>query len=130
MKRTAEFVLGLIGGILGAGAGLLVLAGGLFGQAYVDLMDEAETMAEIDATWITVVGGLLLLLSIASIVFSVPSMIRKNHVLSGIIQLVAGVGGFLLASFLWLIPGILMILSGALSFRKPKADSGGSAPQS
>ncbi|PTM57819.1 DUF4064 domain-containing protein [Desmospora activa] len=120
MKRTAEFVLGLIGGIFGAGIGLLVVAGGLFGQAYMDMMDEAESVAVVDSTWLTISGGLLLLLSIVAIIFAIPSLISKNHIRSGIIQLIAGVGGFLLASLLWLIPGILMIISGALCFRKPK----------
>lgn len=120
MKRTTEFVLGLIGGIFGAGAGLLLVAGGIFGQAYMDMMDEAESVAMVDSTWITISGGLLLLLSIAAIIFAVPSLIRKNHVLSGIIQLIAGVGGFFLASLLWLVPGILMIVSGVLCFRKPQ----------
>jgi Na+/H+ antiporter NhaB len=123
MKRTSEFVLGLIGGIFGAGLALLTIAGGVFGQELVEMAGEAEALEGVDTSMLTALGVLLLLLSVAAIVFSIPAVIRKNHILSGIIQLIAAVGGFLIVTFLWVVPGLLMIISGILCFRKPKPTS-------
>jgi Na+/H+ antiporter NhaB len=118
VNRTAEFVLGLIGGILGIGVGLFFIIAGLFGSAM-----ETELGGKIEGVeFVFGVGIILPLLSLLSTVFSVPSLIRKNHMLSGIINLAVGALGFFLATILWIIPGILMIISGGLSMRSPKPE--------
>ncbi|GGE06479.1 hypothetical protein GCM10011571_04520 [Marinithermofilum abyssi] len=118
MNRTAEFILGLIGGILGIGVGLFFIIAGLFGSAM-----ETELGGNIEGVeFVFGIGIILLLLSLLSTVFSMPSMIQKNHMLSGIINLAVGALGFFLATILWIIPGILMIISGGLSMRSPKPE--------
>lgn len=71
---------------------------------------------------ITVAGILLLIGSIASMVLSAPSQIRKHHKWSGGVTLATGILGFFVTFILWLIPGVLLIISGALSLRSPKTD--------
>ncbi|MBN2908473.1 hypothetical protein JQC72_02935 [Polycladomyces sp. WAk] len=116
MNRTTEFVLALIGGIFGL---LLSLSYVLFGGVgLVSGVEEAQQGGMV----ITVAGILLLIGSIASMILSAPSQIRKHHKWSGGVTLATGILGFFVAFILWLIPGVLLILSGALSLRIPKTD--------
>lgn len=116
LNRTTEFVLALIGGIFGL---LLSLSYVLFGGVgLVSGVEEAQQGGMV----ITVAGILLLIGSIASMILSAPSQIRKHHKWSGGVTLATGILGFFVAFILWLIPGVLLILSGALSLRIPKTD--------
>ncbi|BCU82355.1 membrane protein [Polycladomyces abyssicola] len=116
MNRTTEFVLALIGGIFGMLLSLsYVLVGG------VGLFSGVEE-AQQGGIVITVAGILLLIGSIASMVLSAPSQIRKHHKWSGGVTLATGILGFFVTFILWLIPGVLLIISGALSLRSPKTD--------
>lgn len=116
LNRTTEFVLALIGGIFGMLLSLsYVLVGG------VGLFSGVEE-AQQGGIVITVAGILLLIGSIASMVLSAPSQIRKHHKWSGGVTLATGILGFFVTFILWLIPGVLLIISGALSLRSPKTD--------
>jgi len=39
----------------------------------------------------------------------------------GALMLIAGIVGFFTVSLIWLVPGILLILGGILTFKKPRA---------
>jgi hypothetical protein len=116
LNRTTEFVLALIGGIFGL---LLSLSYVLFGGVgLVSGVEEAQQGGMV----ITVAGILLLIGTVASMILSKPSQIQKHHKWSGGVTLATGILGFFVAFFLWLIPGVLLIISGALSLRSPKQD--------
>lgn len=110
MKRTAEFVLGLIGGIFGILCAFIALFIGGLGSALE--ADGANTV--IGLGW-GAVG-----LSILGIVGSV--MVRSKAKVGGIMMTVAAIGGFICISLIYLLPGVLLLIGGLMGiFRKNKA---------
>ncbi|MDQ7236418.1 DUF4064 domain-containing protein [Bacillus pacificus] len=110
MKRTAEFVLGLIGGIFGILCAFIALFIGGLGSALE--ADGANTV--IGLGW-GAVG-----LSILGIVGSV--MVRSKAKVGGIMMTVAAIGGFICISVIYLLPGVLLLIGGLMGiFRKDKA---------
>lgn len=110
MKRTAEFVLGLIGGIFGILCAFIALFIGGLGSALE--ADGANTV--IGLGW-GAVG-----LSILGIVGSV--MVRSKAKAGGIMMTVAAIGGFICISLIYLLPGVLLLIGGLMGiFRKDKA---------
>lgn len=110
MKRTAEFVLGLIGGIFGIICAFIALLIGGMGAAFE--ADGANTI--IGLGW-GAVG-----LSILGIVGSV--MVRSKAKVGGIMMTVAAIGGFICISIVYLLPGVLLLIGGLMGiFRKDKA---------
>ncbi|MGG0282890.1 DUF4064 domain-containing protein [Bacillus pacificus] len=110
MKRTAEFVLGLIGGIFGILCAFIALFIGGLGSALE--ADGANTV--IGLGW-GAVG-----LSILGIVGSV--MVRSKAKAGGIMMTVAAIGGFVCISLIYLLPGVLLLIGGLMGiFRKDKA---------
>ncbi|HDR4368829.1 DUF4064 domain-containing protein [Bacillus cereus group sp. BfR-BA-01453] len=110
MKRTAEFVLGLIGGIFGILCAFIALFIGGLGSALE--ADGANTV--IGLGW-GAVG-----LSILGIVGSV--MVRSKAKAGGIMMTVAAIGGFICISVIYLLPGVLLLIGGLMGiFRKDKA---------
>lgn len=110
MKRTAEFVLGLIGGILGILCAFIALFIGGLGSALE--ADGANTV--IGLGW-GAVG-----LSVLGIVGSV--MVRSKAKVGGIMMTVAAIGGFICISLIYLLPGVLLLIGGLMGiFRKDKA---------
>ncbi|KFM95117.1 DUF4064 domain-containing protein [Bacillus clarus] len=110
MKRTTEFVLGLIGGIFGIlGAILALMIGGL-GAAF-----EAD-----GANSIIGLGWAAVALSILGIVGSV--MVKSKAKAGGIMMTIAAIGGFICIFVFYLLPGILLLIGGLMGiFRKDKA---------
>lgn len=109
MKRTAEFVLGLIGGIFGIICAFIALLIGGMGAAF-----EAEGANTIIGLGWGAVG-----LSILGIVGSV--MVRSKAKAGGIMMTVAAIGGFICISIFFLLPGILLLIGGLMGiFRKDK----------
>lgn len=109
MKRTAEFVLGLIGGIFGILCAFIALFIGGLGSALE--ADGANTV--IGLGWGAVA------LSILGIVGSV--MVRSKAKVGGIMMTVAAIGGFICISLIYLLPGILLLIGGLMGiFRKDK----------
>lgn len=110
MKRTAEFVLGLIGGIFGILCAFIALFIGGLGSALE--ADGANTV--IGLGW-GAVG-----LSVLGIVGSV--MVRSKAKVGGIMMTVAAIGGFICISVIYLLPGVLLLIGGLMGiFRKNKA---------
>ncbi|HDX9614390.1 TPA: DUF4064 domain-containing protein [Bacillus toyonensis] len=109
MKRTAEFVLGLIGGIFGILCAFIALFIGGLGSALE--ADGANTV--IGLGW----GAVALF--VLGIVGSV--MVRSKAKVGGIIMTVAAIGGFICISLIYLLPGVLLLISGLMGiFRKDK----------
>lgn len=109
MKRTAEFVLGLIGGIFGILCAFIALFIGGLGSALE--ADGANTV--IGLGW-GAVG-----LSVLGIVGSV--MVRSKAKAGGIMMTVAAIGGFICISLIYLLPGVLLLIGGLMGiFRKDK----------
>ncbi|MGX5677855.1 DUF4064 domain-containing protein [Bacillus toyonensis] len=110
MKRTAEFVLGLIGGIFGIICAFVALLIGGMGAAF-----EAD-----GANTIIGLGWGAVALSVLGIVGSV--MVRSKAKVGGIMMTVAAIGGFICISLIYLLPGILLLIGGLMGiFRKDKA---------
>ncbi|WP_436866598.1 DUF4064 domain-containing protein [Bacillus fungorum] len=110
MKRTTEFVLGLIGGIFGIICAFIALMIGGMGAAFE--ADGANTI--IGLGW-GAVG-----LSILGIVGSV--MVKSKAKAGGIMMTVAAIGGFICISAIYLLPGVLLLIGGLMGiFRKDKA---------
>lgn len=110
MKRTAEFVLGLIGGIFGILCAFIALFIGGLGSALE--ADGANTV--IGLGWGAVA------LSVLGIVGSV--MVRSKAKVGGIMMTVAAIGGFICISIIYLLPGVLLLIGGLMGiFRKDKA---------
>ncbi|CAM4333279.1 MULTISPECIES: DUF4064 domain-containing protein [Bacillus] len=110
MKRTAEFVLGLIGGIFGVICAFIALMIGGMGAAF-----EAEGANTIIGLGWGAVG-----LSILGIVGSV--MVRSKAKVGGIMMTIAAIGGFICISIFYLLPGVLLLIGGLMGiFRKNKA---------
>ncbi|HWO95763.1 MAG TPA: DUF4064 domain-containing protein, partial [Bacillus sp. (in: firmicutes)] len=110
MKRTTEFVLGLLGGIFGIiGAFIALFIGG------VDAAINGSSN-------IIGLGWTAVILSILGIVGSV--VVKGKPKLGGIFMLVAGIGGFICVSFAYILSGVLLIIAGVMGvFRKDKTSS-------
>lgn len=109
MKRTTEFVLGLIGGIFGIlGAILALMVGGL-GAAF-----EAEGANSIIGLGWAAVG-----LSILGIVGSV--VVKSKAKAGGIMMTIAAISGIICIFVFYILPGILLLIGGLMGiFRKDK----------
>lgn len=110
MKRTAEFVLGLIGGIIG----LFISLPTFILMGFAPVYDTITSIA-----WVT--NGIATVLAIVAIVFA--CLVNKKTKLSGILMIITGVGLFL-CNFLNIIPAILLLVAGIMSLaRKVEKDT-------
>jgi len=109
LKRTTEFVLGLIGGIFGVfGAIIALFIGG------VDAAISSSGTSDIIG-----LGWGAVILSILGIVGSV--VVKGKAKLGGIFMLVSAIGGFICISLFYLLPGILLLIAGLMGIlRKDK----------
>lgn len=109
MKRTSEFVLGLIGGIFGFV--------GSFTALLIGSVDAAFSATETSS--ITGLGWLAMLFSTIAIVGCV--MVKSKPKLGGAFMLVAAVGGTISISMFYVIPAILLVVAGLMGLiRKEK----------
>jgi len=104
MKRTTEFVLGLIGGIFGIISGVIALMIGGLGSA----LGGASTVGSL--------GVWAIVLSILGIVGA--SIVSSKSRLGGIFMTVAAIGGTICISMFYILPGILLIISGLMALIK------------
>ena len=110
MKRTTEFILGLLGGIFGVIGAILALFIGGVDAAFNGKSD------------IIGLGWGAVLLSALGIVGSV--VVRSKAKLGGIFMLVAAIGGTICISAFYILPGILLLNGGLMGvFRKEKNES-------
>jgi hypothetical protein len=109
MKRTTEFVLGLIGGIFGVFSAIIALIiGGL--DASFNSSGQSDIIG---------LGWAAVILSIIGIVGSV--VVKGKAKLGGIFMVVAAIGGFISVSLFYILPGVLLIIAGLMGiFRKGK----------
>ncbi|RKJ65849.1 DUF4064 domain-containing protein [Butyricicoccus sp. 1XD8-22] len=109
MKRTPEFILGLLGGIFGfIGAIMALFIGGI--DAAFSSTGESEVIG---------LGWGAVLFSIIAIVGCI--LVRTKDKIGGILMLVAAVGGIICISLFYLIPAILLVIAGVMALvRKPK----------
>ncbi|ALZ64563.1 hypothetical protein FORC13_p078 (plasmid) [Bacillus cereus] len=125
MKRTTEFVLGLIGGIFGIICALIALMiGGIFGIIYIFIAlmigGMGATFEAEGADSIIGLGWGAVALSILGIVGCV--VVKKNAKVGGIMMTAAAIGGFICLSIFYLLPGVLLLIGGLMGiFRKDKA---------
>jgi hypothetical protein len=113
MKRTAEFVLGLIGGILGI---LAALSGVFFGAVATALQVDGGGAVS-TASWVAVALSILGIIGAA--------MIKSKTGLASIFLLIAGIGGFICISALYILPGVLLLIAGIMGLvRKDKSAAG------
>jgi hypothetical protein len=109
MKRTAELVTGLIGGILG-----LLITGFLFLMLIFDpyiYSNDADTQFGV-----LILTFVYFIMQSASIVLSC-FVNRINNVVYGIIMIVIGTILLVLSMFVMFIPSLLQIISGCVAFR-------------
>lgn len=109
MKRTMEFVLGLIGGIFGIISGVMALMMGSIGSAVGSGSGGLGTL-----------GGWAIALSVLGIVGA--CMVSSNSKIGGWFMTVAAVGGTISVSMFYILPGILLIIAGLMALiRKDKS---------
>lgn len=109
-KRTTEFVLGLIGGIIGFFAALIALFIGGLGGAFD--MEGASTISSL--------GIFAIIFSIVGIIGSVT--VRYKQRLGGILMIVSAIGGLVSISFFYVLSFVLLIIAGLMGvFRKKDA---------
>ncbi|MBE7097870.1 MULTISPECIES: DUF4064 domain-containing protein [Bacillus] len=109
MKRTTEFVLGLIGGIFGILCAFIALfIGGV-----------ASAMEAEGASNVIGLGWAAVALSILGIVGSV--MVKSKAKVGGVMMTIAAIGGFICISFIYILPAVLLLIGGLMGiFRKEK----------
>ncbi|MBS4201856.1 DUF4064 domain-containing protein [Bacillus sp. FJAT-49732] len=110
MKRTTEFVLGLLGGIFGfIGAIMALLIGGV--DAAISNSGESDIIG---------LGWAAIILSIVGIVGS--AMVKGKPKVGGILMLIAAIGGIISISLFYLLPCVLLLIAGLMGvFRKDKS---------
>ncbi|TCP52604.1 uncharacterized protein DUF4064 [Tumebacillus sp. BK434] len=112
MKRTTEFVLGLIGGIIGFG--------GAFFALFFGAIDEAVNGS-------TQLSGLAVGAFAFSILAIVGSIVVKfKPKLGGTFMLIAAIGGLISISLFFLLPFILLLIAGLMGLirkNKPQASN-------
>ena len=107
MGRTAEFVLGLIGAILGfIGAITAIFLGGI---------DTALT----GSTSIASSAWIAFFMSIVGLVGAI--MVRSKEKMGGILMLISAIVGVICIFIFYLVPGILLLIGGLMGlFRNEK----------
>ncbi|PFD96754.1 DUF4064 domain-containing protein [Bacillus cereus] len=104
MKRTPEFILGLIGGILGVIGSLILL------MIAITAMD-----GDIDYKVLTYYS-ILLIIQIGLLVLAC-SVNKVNNIAYGLCMILLPLVTWVMSLFLFFIPVILQIISGGLAFR-------------
>ena len=104
--RTAELVLGIVGGIFGMIAGIIAIAIGGLGSAF-----GASGSGSIGG-----LGGACSAVSALAIVLA--ALINKNHKLMGWLIIICGVLNIVFVSYFGILSGLLIIIAGGLALRK------------
>ncbi len=108
MSRTAELVLGVVGGIFGILASVFVIgATGFFESFGVTRSSEAYILYSC--------GDIGLLLGCVGIIGA--SIVNRNNKVAGGLMLLSAIGGLLALGLFWSISFILLLAGGLLAFR-------------
>lgn len=112
MKRTTEFVLGLIGGIFGIFSAIIALFIGGVDAAF----SSSGTSDIVGLGWSAVI------LSIVGIVGSV--VVKGKAKFGGVLMIVSAIGGIISISMFYILPAVLLLIGGLMGvFRKDKRNS-------
>lgn len=110
MKRTTEFVLGLIGGIIGFG--------GAFFAIFFGAVDEAVS----GSSEVSGLGWAAFLFSILAIIGAV--VVKFKAKAGGAMMLISGIGGLVSISLFYALPALLLVIGGLMGlFRKDRKAS-------
>ncbi|MDA2311012.1 DUF4064 domain-containing protein [Bacillus cereus group sp. MYBK32-1] len=119
MKNKLEFILGLIGGILG----ILFSSFAIFIGFISDLgpiMD--STTGEIPTNTTMILGSISLIASILGIIGSI--LIKTKRTLGSLIMIISAIVGFLCISIVYILPGVFFLVSSLMIiFRKNKTST-------
>ncbi|UFT99536.1 hypothetical protein KO561_00650 [Radiobacillus kanasensis] len=128
MKYTTEFILGLVGSILGLLFSVIWLFLGIefWGGFVSGVLGEPDDFVSDSAYGLgflinIVQVFLLLAIYIVGIIFSVPSIMAKNVKRSGILLLTGGIVA-LVINIASVIPSVLLIVAGSLCNGKSRKD--------
>ena len=105
MGRTAELVLGIIGGIFG-------FLGSIFSMSVGGIVSAFDG------------GNLIFVLGISAMLFSILGLVgglitEKKRKLGGTFMVIAAIAGIVSISFFFVLPGILFLIGGVMAlFRK------------
>lgn len=107
--RIAALILGIVGGVFGIIAGIFAMTVGGIGAAF-----QAE-----GAGTITGLGFAAILLSVLGIAGGGVALRYPRA--SALLQLIAGLGGFIAVSWFWIPAGVCLLVGALLSFlgRRP-----------
>jgi hypothetical protein len=108
-KKTGEPILGVVGGLLGTLAGVIVV--------YLNGLGGATSSGM--AAMVSNLGYAAIVLGILG--FIGGAIVGRYKNAGGALMLLSGFLGFLSISFFWILAGILLIAGGILTFKKPSA---------
>ncbi|WP_048000766.1 DUF4064 domain-containing protein [Lactiplantibacillus herbarum] len=105
-SRTAELVLGIIGGIFGMIAGIIAITIGGIGSA-------------LEASGSAGIGNLgIACIAVSALAIVLSALINRNHVLMGWLIILCGVLNVVFVSFFGILSGLLIVIAGGLALRK------------
>jgi len=108
-SRTTEFVLGLLGGILGFLSSFIAIIVGGFGGAFG--VEGASTVSLL--AWIAVLFSIFAITGCA--------LVSHRPKLGGAIMLISAIGGIICISLFYLLPFVLLFIAGLMGLiRKGK----------
>ncbi len=111
MKKTTEFILGLLGGIFGFIGAILALFIGGVDAAFSDT-GESQIIG---------LGWAAIFLSILGIIGSI--FVKGKPKVGGALMLISAVGGLISISLFYLLPFVLLFIGGLMGFfRKEKSE--------
>lgn len=113
LKRTAEFITGLIGGIFGVLLSFLMVIGSV---SYINSGDSFSYDNSEGFEYMIVLFSSALIIQIGLLVLTC-CVNKTNNTVYGICMIVLSVISLLLSVFVLTLPVILQIISGALAFR-------------
>ena len=105
MGRTAELVLGIIGGIFGILASMFVIGVGGF----------SEAIGYKEYEFFYSRGGAGLLLGCIGIIGA--TIVNRNNKVAGVLMLLSAVGGLFALGYFWSISFILLLAGSLLAFK-------------
>ena len=103
---TGAMIVGIIGGVVG-----LII--GIIAWTIASFLGALLTLFHIDGSGIALLGFLVLALAVVGLVGG--ALAKAKPLAAGILMLIGGGGGFPLAGWFWLFPGILLIIGGILA---------------
>lgn len=119
MTNKFEFILGLIGGILG----ILFSSFAIFIGFISDLGPIMDSITgEIPTNTTMILGSISLIASILGIIGSI--LIKTKRTLGSLIMIISAIVGFLCISIVYILPGIFFLISSLMIiFRKNKTST-------